>query len=190
MKALITLSVAIASMSASAQVERNLFRMEKNYNAENIMLIHTQTDRDCKFVTSQKNTENNYVEFYWSMNNGKERKEVHPMIRTEIKKRVSFEGINAKRDSFRLRLNDLTELNHDLADPSMEVTSEIVAGKCQVKSVLTLGPSGKYKKMDLNRTYCEVSKSIVGLPNGCNWLTIEGTDVDTGEALTIKFKKK
>lgn len=186
---LMTFTLMTLSMMSGA-AENKLFTMEKNHNAENVMMIHTQTDNDCKFITSSKNNEKNYVEFYWIMNNGKETKEVHSMIRSEIKKRVKFEGINESRDSFKIRLNDLSELRHDLSDTTMEVVSEIINGKCAVRSIMTLGPSSKYRKIDLNRTYCDVSKNLVGIPNGCNFLEIDGVDIHNGESVKVRFKKK
>lgn len=190
MKTIITLGLISLSFNSSANVERKLFTMEKNYNPENIMIIHTQTDRDCRFIKSPKNSEGNYIEFYWNMNSGQQTKEVHSMIRAEIKKRVSFEGVNQARDSFKIRLNDLTELNHDLADTTMEVMSEVSSGKCEVKSVLTLGPSAGYRKIDLNRTFCEVSKNLVGIPNGCSFLQLVGKDLYSGELVKVRFKQK
>lgn len=188
---ILTILFGFLAMSASAQSsEKKLLTMEKNHNPENVMMIHTQTDKDCKFVISTKNNEKNYVEFYWIMNNGKSVKEVHSMIRSEIKNRLTFKGLNSTRDSFRLRLNDLSELKHDLTDTSMEVVSEIIGGKCFVRSILTLGASAKYRKMDLNRTYCEVSKNLIGIPNGCNFLELEGKDIHTGENFKVRFKKK
>lgn len=188
-KVFLTLGFALFTLGVAASTEQKLFTMEKNYNQENLMIIHTQTDKDCKFIKSTKNSEGNYLEFYWLMN-GKDRKEVHPLIRTEIKSRVQFQEVDAGRDSFKVKLNDLTEVKHDLVDTSMEVVSDIVNGKCTVKSVLNLGPSGKYRKMDLNRTYCNVSKNLVGVPNGCTYLLLEGTDMATGEKLSVKFMKR
>lgn len=189
-KTLFVVALAFTSALANAQVERKLFSMEKNYNPENVLVIHTQTDKDCRFVTSPKNTEGNYVEFYWLMNYGAEKKEIHSMIRSEVKGRISFLGINAKKDSFKIRLNDLSELRHDLPDPTMEVISEVSQGKCSVKSIIHLGASGNYRKLSLKRTFCDVSKNMVGVPNGCSYLYLEGNDADTGEKISVKFKKK
>jgi hypothetical protein len=178
------------SISSWGQVEKKLFTMEKNHNPENIMMIHTQTDMDCKFIESKKNNEKNFLEFYWIMDSGRSQKEVHPLIRDEIKKRVRFDGINERKDAFKVTLGDLKELRHDLTDTSMEVMSELSDGKCIVKSVLTLGASGNYKKLDIERTYCEVSKNLLGIPNGCLSLILEGKDVSNGETIKMTFRKK
>jgi hypothetical protein len=192
MKIRIWLSLMIISLSLQvlAQTERKLFTLEKNYNPQNILVIHGQTDKDCKFVTSPKNAERNFVEFYWSMNLGNEKKEVHPAIRDEIKNRFKFLGATSARDSFRMRLNDLTEVKHDLVDTSLEVQSELLNGKCNVKSILVLGASSKYKKINIQRLFCDVSKNLVGIPNGCNYIELHGQDADNGEKISVKFNRK
>lgn len=165
--------------------EQNLFTMEKSYNPENIMVIHTETDNDCKFV----NSKNELIDFYWLMN-GKERKPVHSMIKNGVQERVQVTHVSSQRDQFKVKLNDLSEVKHDLEDPSLEVISEYRDGECQVKSVLTLGPSKKYRKVDITRTYCEVTSNFLGIPNGCKYLDLEGIDVDSGEEISVRFKKK
>jgi hypothetical protein len=176
----------IAQMTfAQAAVEKKLFTMEKNYHAENLMVINSQIDDRCKFVS--KNSE--YIDFYWLMN-GKTRKEIHPMIRSQIQEKVKFSGINNQHDIFKIRLNDLSGLKHDLEDISMEVSSAIINGACQVKSVLKLGPSAKYRKLNLKRTYCEVTTNFVGIPDGCKFLELQGSDADTGELLKVRFSSK
>jgi hypothetical protein len=184
------LVLSLMTVSAFAQMERKLFVVEKNFNPENVLIVHSQTDKDCKFIPSPKNAEGNFVEFYWSMNLGRETKEISSTIRGEIKNRFKFLGINPRRDSFRMKLNDLTELQHDLNETSIEVQSEIQNGKCNVKSLLMLGASGKYRKLSLKRIYCDVSKNLLGIPNGCNFISLEGQDADNGEQISIRFKNK
>lgn len=165
--------------------EQNLFTMEKSYNPENILVIHTETDNDCRFV----NSKNELIDFYWLMN-GKERKPVHSMIKNGVQERVQVTHVSSQRDQFKVKLNDLSEVKHDLEDPSLEVISEYRDGECQVKSVLTLGPSKKYRKVDITRTYCEVTSNFLGIPNGCKYLDLEGIDIDSGEEISVRFKKK
>ena len=169
----------------AAAMERKLFTLEKTYNPQNIMVIHAITDSNCRFVSRA----NQYLDFYWLIN-GNTRKEVHEMIRSTVQERVKFIGIHANRESFRLTMNDLKEVDHDLTDKTLEVVSIMSNGICQVKSLLNLGPSGRYRRMDLKRTFCEVSTNFVGLPNGCKTLELQGVDADTGTPLKVKFKKK
>ncbi len=172
--------------SANALVEKRLFSLEKNYNPENILVIHTQVDNECRFGVSRNNE---YVDFYWLMN-GTERKEVHPTIRSQVKNRVSFDGINVNKDSFNIDLNDLKEISHDLESTTIEVRSSIEGGQCQVESLIKLGPTGKYRTLNLKRTYCEVKTNALGIPKGCKFIDLEGVDADNGKAIKVRFKEK
>ena len=183
-------SFSFMSFTTFASTEHVLFTLEKNYHPENKVIVHTQTDQDCRFTVSTKNTERNYVDFYWSMNNGSEIKDIHPMIRSEIKNRVDFLGMNDRLDSFKVKLSDLSELNHDLPNSQIEVTSEMAQGVCRVRSIVPLGGSSRYRKIDLKRTFCEVSKNFLGIPNGCMALQLEGKDIATGENVRVRFLKK
>ena len=170
---------------ANGTSEKKLFTLEKSLNSENILFIHTQTDKDCKFISSA----NEYVDFYWLMDK-ENKKNVHSMIRSKVKERVQFTGINEARDSFKVRLNDLSEIRHDLENNTIEARAEINNGECDVKSIIQLGASAKYKKLNLQRTYCEVDKNMLGVPTGCKYLELSGTDAATGEKLSVRFKGK
>lgn len=184
-KLLLTFSLLIAQTAFGATVEKKLFTMEKNYNPENILVIHAQTNESCKFESK----DNQYIDYHWMMNRTV-RKEVHPMIRKQIDEKVQFSGINNLHDSFKVRMNDLNELKHDLESLTLEVSSSIVGGNCVVKSILKLGPSAKYRKLNLKRTYCEVTTNFIGVPNGCKFIELEGTDADTNEKLKVRFMSK
>lgn len=189
MKASMLLIVCSFMMAVSAHAatsnEKRLFTLEKSVNSENILNIVTTTDENCKFVSAT----NGYVDFYWLMNKTT-LKQVHPMIRSTVQERVKFTGINSRRDVFTVQLNDLSEIRHDLESSTIEARAEINNGKCEVKSVIQLGASSKYKKMNLQRTYCEVTTNLIGIPSGCSTLELSGTDNATGEKLTVKFKGK
>lgn len=183
---LVLASALLLTQAASAgqSVERKLFTLEKSLNSENILNIHTQTDENCKFVTKN----NEYVDFYWLMDR-KNLKQVHPKIRSTIHERVQFVGINARHDSFKVRLNDLSEIKHDLESNIIEVRAEIVNGACTVNSIIQLGASSKYKELNLKRTYCEVN-TVMGIPNGCKFLELSGVEKSSAEVLKIRYKGK
>lgn len=168
-----------------ASVERKLFTLEKSLNSENILFIHTQTDENCKFVPNS----NGYVDFYWLMD-GSQKKQVHSMIRSTVQERVKFVGINEARDSFKVKLNDLSEIRHDLESNIIEARAEVINGACVVKSMIQLGASAKYIKLNLQRTYCEVETNMVGIPNGCKYLELAGKNDATGEGTKARFKGK
>ena len=170
---------------ANESIEQRLFTMEKNYNPENILIIKTQTDENCKFVKTQ----DQYLGFYWLMG-GAIKKEIHSLILSQIKEKVKFVSMNENVDSFKVRMNDLNDLKNDLEDISLETSSTFINGNCKVKTIIKLGPSAKYRKLNLKRTYCEVSTNWVGIPNGCKFLELSGKDDDTGEDLKVRFNKK
>lgn len=169
---------------AGKSIERKLFTLEKSLNSENILNIHTQTDENCKFVSNS----NGYIDFYWLMDK-KTIKQVHPTIRSKVQERVKFVGINEARNSFKVRLNDLSEIKHDLESNIIEARAEIVNGTCTVNSIIQLGASSKYKKLNLQRTYCEVN-NILGVPKGCKYLELSGKDEATNADITVRFKGK
>lgn len=173
------------SVFAGQTTEKRIFNLEKSLNSENILTIVTQTDENCKFVAKN----NEYIDFYWLMD-GSTKKEVHPMIRSKVQERVKFAGINAARDSFSVRLNDLSEIKHDLENNLIEVKSEINNGVCTVKSLIKLGASAKYRPLNLKRTYCEVETNLIGVPKGCQFLELQGTDNNTNESIKVRFKGK
>lgn len=186
MKSSILFLLALISNSAMSQVSsEKIFTLEKSFNSENILVVHTQTNESCKFVEDS----NGYLDFYWLMD-GKEKKPVHPMIRSKVQDRVKYLGMDQAVSSFKIRLNDLSEIKHDLEDTTVEVKAEIINGNCEVKSILKLGASAQYRKLSLKRTYCEVESNMLGIPKGCKYLELIGLDTDTGAALKIRFQGK
>lgn len=179
-----TLFISNTSL-ANLGFEQKLFTLEKSVNSENILVVHTQTDTECKFVSK----EHGYVDFYWLMN-GSEKKEIHPMIRKKIEERVKFVGIDESRSSFKMKLNELREINHDLEDIILETKAEFNNGSCEVKSILKLGASANYSLLNLKRTYCRVDKNLVGVPKGCKFLDLQGLNESDGSALKIRFNEK
>lgn len=185
MKAIALLFIFSSVAFAGQTTERKIFNLEKSLNSENILTIITHTDEFCKFVANN----NEYIDFYWLMD-GSSKKDVHPMIRSKVHERVKFVGINSTRDTFSVRLNDLSEIKHDLESNIIEVKSEFNNGVCQVKPIIKLGASAKYRTLSLKRTYCDVETNMIGVPKGCRFLELQGTDYSTNEQLKIRFKGK
>jgi hypothetical protein len=169
---LFTIHLIIPKAFSQDFVERKLFVMEKNFHTANIMVISARTDQQCKFVSQN----NEYMDFYWLMD-GIERKKIHPLIRRKIQEKVKFISVNIHRDSFKMAMNDIT----------MEVSSSINNGVCRILSVLKLGASLQFRKIHLARTYCEVTTNLFGIPNGCKFINLQGTDAETGSDLKVQI---
>ena len=184
---IVIIALVLSSHTALAArlTERKLFTLEKSLNSENVLNIHTFTDDNCKFVDDS----NGQVDFYWLLDKHN-KKEVHPMIRSQVQERVKSLGLNSTKDSFKVRLNDLSEINHDLENNNIEVAAEIVAGICTVKSIIKLGASSKYKKITIEKIFCNVEKNFLGVPSGCTYLELQGKELDTLEIVKVIYKGK
>lgn len=180
---LLTLAFFMMATSAFSSTERRLFTIEKSLNSENILVINTFTNDKCQFVSGP----NGPVDFYWLMDK-KSKKEVHPMIRSNVQERVQFLKFQPNNDSFLIRLNDLSEIKHDLQSSNVEIKAEIIGGDCVVKSIITLGASAKYRKMNLEKTYCEVKTNLLKVPTGCHYLELQGREVDTDLPIKVRYK--
>lgn len=180
---LLLLAALLFQMQISeAIVENNIFTLEKSYHTQNVMKISTYTDEHCNFISS----DNSYLNFYWLMD-GVIRKKIHPLIRHRVQERIKFEGINSEKNSFKIRLQDLTELKHDLKEIVVVVSSVMEKNVCQIKSIIKLGASENYRLLNIKHTFCEVSINFLGIPNGCKFLELVGVDANTGDKIRIRF---
>ena len=170
----------------SALKEQRLFTMEKSYNQENIMVIYAQTDEKCSFIPFENGS---YLNYYWLMD-GKKRKDVHPLIKKGIEKRVEFKSVEDKHKEFTAELNDLDEVKHDLPDTAIKVEAQNQNGNCNALATISLGPSGGNQAIELENTYCKVEKNWVGVPKGCLRLELEGEGLTSKQDVLVKFDKR
>lgn len=171
--------------SVSADLTEKLFVLEKSHNPENVMIIEVKMNESCQFETYE---DGSLLNFYWLMGNGKYRKKIHPLIRHGIAKRVEYKDQEKTKNSFKVALNDLKEVKHDLPNSELSVNSVMKKGKCSVQTILELGPSKDHKKINLARSFCKVDTNILGIPIGCEFLELEGSVIDTGAELRAKFE--
>src|SRR5437868_10402489 len=117
-----------------------IFKVEKNENPENIMIVYTKLDANCHLQVDSSTAGNPVFDFYWLMNR-QTYKPVNSLIKSSVKDRLRVAPAN-NSDTFMAQLNDLKEVDSDIRDPRLTVTSEANSqGQCQVHPYLTLGPS-------------------------------------------------
>tara|TARA_Y100000768_G_scaffold103111_1_gene75379 strand:- start:30 stop:593 length:564 start_codon:yes stop_codon:yes gene_type:complete len=179
------LTCLIFILSSSAGIREKLFIMEKSHNPENVMIIEVKLNEKCEFQTYE---DGSLLNFYWLMDGGKYTKDIHPLIRHGIAKRVEYKDQAKTKTSFKVALNDLKEVQHDLPDSSLDVSASLDKGKCSVQSILELGPSKNNKKINLTRSFCKVETNVLGIPVGCTFLELEGKTLSSGKPLHAKFK--
>lgn len=185
---------AASSISNAAQVVERapigahipLLTLEKNENPQNVLVVFTKVEPNCKFSLIEKEP---VLSDYWLMN--RERyKPVNPLIQRGIEKRIQI--VTAKNlNQFQVRLSDFTELQHDLgADPLITVSSEGTPGKCTAEAVLKLGPSDQNRTILLEKLQANSRKKILPPFRKLTSLTVEGTDLASGEKFARTYISK
>lgn len=176
-------NLAFAQGPSNARTQ--LFILEKNRNPENIMVIYTQLDSECRVQKKRGGSDAIVFDFHWLMNR-KDFKKVNPIIKQEIRKRLELLP-SSDTHSFSVLMNDLKELDTDIKDFKLVVNAYKEKGKCVADSILKLGESDKNKKIKLESIYAE-SKGFL-MPTVVA-VTVKGTDVSTGEKVTRKYMGK
>ena len=162
--------------------------VEKSINSENIMVVYTKVDSQCRFLTDPAERDQPVFDFYWLMNR-QSYKPVHKLIKGEVRKRMEFQiDPSDRHNSFYVNLNDMKEVRHDLKDNRLNVRSEMVDGKCQVNATMTLGPSAGNAKIYLNKVYSEAKKGLI-MPSLVS-ITLSGKDVNSGKNVSKTYQAK
>ena len=91
------LSISLISVVSTASLREKLFIMEKSHNPENVMIIEVMLNKRCEFETYE---DGSLLNFYWLMEDGKYTKNIHPLIRHGIAKRVEFRDKEKTKTSF------------------------------------------------------------------------------------------
>jgi len=165
---------------------QSIFVVNKSVNPLNIAVAYTKVDDKCRFVTNPENRDQPIFDFYWLMD-GKNYKPMHSMIKSEFLRRMSFVENEGDRTShFLIGANDLKEVNHDIADPRLEVRSKVIPGGCDVEAFITLGPSNGNARIRVTNIYGE-GRSF---PPKVYFINITGVNVKTGKAVTVKYNAK
>ncbi len=159
-----------------------LIKVEKSENRQNLMVVYTKLDpKSCGFLaTSGKPV----LDEYWLMD-GTHYKPVNPMIKNAVSDRFELDQQAFKdRQKFLVHLKDFNELKSDLgSSPTFEVKAAKKSGECQTSVEMKLGLSDKGRLIAVESIYADSSKTPLPPFRKLNSLTLNGTDVATGEAV-------
>jgi hypothetical protein len=158
-----------------------IFIVEKNVNPQNQMLAYTKLNSACEFVLDE--TKNPIFDFYWLMN-GKDYKVINSIIKSQIRNRLAVVSGNQNR-SFYASINDLKELNTDLKDARMTITSRTLNQGCVVEGFMTLGPSDNNALVKVSSIYTEGEGTL--RPRVLA-VTIKGTLVESGQPIKRTYR--
>ncbi len=128
-----------------------IFKVEKNINPQNQMVVYTKLNSQCGFVLTESKLP--VFDYYWLMDR-KNYKQVFSAIRSQIQNRlaVSFDPTTA---TLAVTISDLKELETDLKYHQISVTTHQVKDSCIVQATLPLGPSDHNATMKVDSIYTE-----------------------------------
>jgi hypothetical protein len=170
---------------AAAPVEQRLFFFEKSYNPNNIMIVHAMVNESCSFVPDPSDPAKPLLDFYWLMER-KKYKTPHPLIKKGVRDRLIFESFAADKRSFKVKLSDLKELDHDLPDSIIEISASGHGESCTSKALIKLGKSYGDQVLELTSIYSEV-KTCLGVPCGAKFIELRGRNAETGKELVARY---
>ncbi len=112
-----------------------LFVFEKTFNPENIIIIYTKVDRNCRIIYDRQKQQPTFG-LYW-LDDGV-RFDPAPQLANQFLSRMPVEDIKDDPYSFYVRLTDLRQLHHDLADERLLIRSEQYGNSCLVGAYMRL----------------------------------------------------
>lgn len=164
--------------------------VEKNVNPQNIMVFYTKVDAKGRLVIEPANGNRPVFDFYWLME-GKKYKPVHARIKNEIGKRLEHRVSSSDPTThFTVDVNDLKEVDSDIADPKMDVYARVTGGGPEVDAQMNLGPSNGNMRIRLSSIYTEGR----AFPPAVFSVTLKGQEIvdgkPTGRRVTRRFEAK
>lgn len=174
---------------------------EKNENPQNILVVYTKLNEDCRFIADPSEPSLPVFDFYWLMDRTRY-KPVHPLIKSGIHDHLRLETPPVLRpaknddkkvpvwDSLSARIQILDELKHDLEEPRVTVKAVKREGACTVQALMKLGPSDQNRTIALESIYSESRKVLWPPFRQVVSVTLTGTDVASGEKVKRTYLAK
>jgi len=176
-----------STLSASEEVR--LFIVEKSKNPQNILVVFTHADQQCRIKPVQYGKNAYLFDFYWLMD-GTRYKPTHPLIKKHASRRFVAKEPTEDRKGFDVKLADLKELDHDLPSDIITITLHGASeGRCTARVLLPLGPSADGRNLEIEAIYSK-ARTLLGIPIGVHYIELRGRDAKTGEAITVRFSSK
>lgn len=153
-----------------------ILSFEKNENPENVLVVYTKLDENCRFI--QKDAKP-LIDFYWLMN-GQRYKPTHALIKNAVRGRMKISEVDEQ--SFRLRINELKELQTDLRQPHLNVRVVKKGAECTVAAYFR---DQNEQLIRVNSIFSESKKTF--LPPFRKVLAVAIRGTASGEAVERKF---
>lgn len=175
--------------AAWASGEVRLFIVEKSKNPQNILVVYTRADDQCRISPVVYGGKAYLFDFYWLMD-GTRYKPTHPLIKKHARRRFVAQKQFENHKGFNVRLADLKELAHDLPTDLLTVTlNRAPGGECQARVQLPLGPSAQDRTMEIQSIYSK-ARTFLGIPIGVHYVELRGQDAQSRQPLTVRFDSR
>lgn len=140
----------------------HLFDIRKSYNAQNVLVVYSQTTNDCKFPSVNQPKE--LVDLYWRMNEGTKKVcKKESAVKERIVSKIKIHKVNEERNQMIISLDDLDKVKHDLPDRDATITLSKEKDTCRAQVSFSLSSADKNKKLNLKCVYGE-PVMIFGFP--------------------------
>jgi hypothetical protein len=171
-----------------------LFFIEKSHHPENIAVVYTKLDTDCRVIPDREHGLLPTFDFYWLLDATRYKPMAGP-LKVGTRKRLQFIDTHESQGNltaFAVRTDDLSRVQHDLPSPTVQIKAERQGEACMATAFMTLGPSNGYATIKIESvstrteplTLLKKMRAMVE-PDTIQIyaVTVKGTDVATGQPI-------
>ena len=171
-----------------------LFLVEKSHHPENITVVYTKLDTDCRVILDREHGFLPTLDFYWLMDATRYKPMAGP-LKAGARKRLQFidrNGSQGAPTAFAVRTDELARVQHDLQSPTVQIKAERQGDACVATAFMTLGPSNghatiKVESISTKTEPITLLKKMRAMadPDSIQIyaVTVKGTEVATGQPL-------
>ena len=176
-----------------------LFLIEKSYHPENIAVVYTKLDTDCRVIPDRKHGFLPTFDFYWLLD-ATRYKPMSELLKAGARRRFQFIDTHESQShttAFAVRTDDLSRVQHDLPSPTVQIKAARQGDACVAIAFMTLGPSNGNVTMKVESvatttepiTLLKTMRAMADLGSiRIYTLTVKGTDVVTGQAIERTYQ--
>ena len=171
-----------------------LFIVTKSHHPENLTVVYTKLDQHCRVLPDRDHGGQPTLDFYWLMDHTHYKPMAAP-LKDGIRQRLQFTDTRQYHEdptTFAVRLDDLSRLQHDLPQPTVQIKTERHGEDCVATALMTLGPSNGDTTVKLESIFTQTE--ALTLPKKMQAMadpdalrvyavTVKGTDITTGQPI-------
>ena len=109
-----------------------LFIVTKSHHPENLTVVYTKLDQHCRVLPDRDHGGQPTLDFYWLMDHTRY-KPMAALLKDGIGQRLQFTDTRRYQEdptTFAVRLDELSRLQHDLPQPTVQIKTDRPGGGC------------------------------------------------------------